>query len=759
MNIKKILLSLLTIFLIMSSINAVTSLTSCGKNSGWINGETYTLDFNVIPDSYSNTYCFRFNQDRTGVIIQGNGQEIINEDQGLTSFIDVAGSYNVFSLTVKDFNLTDTTGNTQGFYHDKSTSTRGWAGGTTLNVHLKNIERFVWYQTTGRYIDQDLINSSFIEMDVYVYRQNTGNSQKGSGNNIYNSLLHLNDLGVAGTGEPFNHYFYDSVILGNDDPSVLNILSPNSNLYTDSLISGYINTDSNDNNVADSQLDAKFINSVISLNLYGFNFIQNLEEGEELYTNYLDNNLSNIYINNEILLDTHIGSYYTNENSKPNEFSGTLIIEKQNNLIINGGVNCNLLRSDKCVIQDDPNYTAVTTNLYRGLLNVGGSTLENMKISKIGSSNSNLISNLIDVYSSNLILRNNEFSKTDNRIDDDNNEILILKANNLNINNNDFDVFYNNGQSYEILNIKSTTPNKNKITENTFDQNLVSSKVDQIIFKNDADTTFYNNFVGQNFIISDSAKSNLNVNPVTSIIYNNQIYYFSVGNYYQDNTGCNDLDSNGICDNSYTSGAITDNKPLSSYPYVYLSRLSNADSVVSVSPFNITLNIIENQTFTFSDLTVATINLSFTQNSDYADLTCSYYLDGAIISEKINPSKDVNNDLIVGSLTEKSYSYRVECINDYDSKISDEITFNVIEEVETDGGSTGGDTGGSTGTNTGTDFSLNIVGGTTSETSEGFLGFLQLVETPLGYLVVLGLVLFGLSILGFLFALMLSVVR
>ena len=34
---------LMLIFISMTSANALTELTSCGKNSGWIDGETYLI--------------------------------------------------------------------------------------------------------------------------------------------------------------------------------------------------------------------------------------------------------------------------------------------------------------------------------------------------------------------------------------------------------------------------------------------------------------------------------------------------------------------------------------------------------------------------------------------------------------------------------------------------------------------------------------------------------------------------------------------
>ena len=56
--VKKIFLILIVIMSLMSFANADTYLNSCGKSSGWTNGETYILNFTEIPFIYGGSYCF-----------------------------------------------------------------------------------------------------------------------------------------------------------------------------------------------------------------------------------------------------------------------------------------------------------------------------------------------------------------------------------------------------------------------------------------------------------------------------------------------------------------------------------------------------------------------------------------------------------------------------------------------------------------------------------------------------------------------------
>lgn len=773
MNIKKIFLFLTLIVVSLSSLNAVTSLTSCGKNSGWVNGETYTLDFNEIPLNYPNSYCFQFPVTVNNITITGTSDINVKKDMGTFFYSD--GYINSRNNTYEHINLYSTDGKSiSSFINKRYQTTAG--GAFSANELYSYLDDISLNLKVTRFIDLNMVGGSSFKsvgfsnsefnnlylpnLDYFVYsRSNMGQYDSAGFNNniIQNSLIYSN-INIRSNYDRFSTNsvsFSNSVIYSTGDNADLSIFLASPWTYDNSIIVGNTVIDSDNNNIGD--VDLPYItNQKIVLQFRDYNFFTSLAEGLDVYDTFADNNLINVFPNNEVLEDSFIGSYYTNSNGQPSDFLGTLIIEKQNNFIINGGIDCSAFSSEYCFIQDSVTYSAVTSNKFRGLINLGGGIIEYMNISKVSPSNSNIFSNIQDTYSTGLIIQNNELSKTDDRADDNENELINLKANDLNINNNNLQVYYTGIQSYEFLSIESTTPNNNIVTLNNFNQDLVSVKVDQQIFNSFADTTFYNNYLGQNIVVSNSLKSNLNVNPLSSVEFNNQIYYFQIGNYYADNVGCVDVDGNGICDSPYTSGAIVDNFPLASYPYNFLAHLGDAQSVVTISQFNISLNIIENQTFVLNNLATDTISLGFNHNSLFSDLTCSYILDGASILDFPNVENTIEHNIDVSSWTEKSYSYRVECANEFIFQQSNEILFNVELFIDNGNGGTGG-TGNETVI---TDsLNLNLFSGDVDETSDSLQSVLNVVQSPMGFLLMIGLVFIGISIIGLMFAVARSMVK
>lgn len=756
MNIKKLLFIFTLIFISMSSISAVTNLTSCGKNTGWVSGETYVLDFTTIPSGYANSYCFYFDVVAVpNMTFIGTGDIDLQKD--LLHFFKGNVDVDFENSQVSDISLISTTGNslTNFLYTESDQTLRSYSNNNTFtNISLNLPVSSFYYSRVTRIIgigDSRFNDNTFIEifapsLDYFVdFLPVGGVGQSVTDRNVFeDSYINTNtNLYYIHATSYFRNGNMTNSFLNSNTYATATSGNYHSFQYHDSIRGSFIELDADDNNIGDSS-NTNVFNPKIVIQALGFNLFQDLNEGEDVFDIYADNNLSNVYIANEVLLDTHIGQYFTNPNGQPNEFIGTLIIEKQNNFIINGGIDCTSFTSSNCFIQDDVTYSAVTVNKFRGLLNVGGATIKNLNLTKVGASNSNLISNVVDTYSTGLIIEQNNFVKSDDRVDDDSNELLNLKANDLNINNNLFTILYTGGQSYEFLDIESTTPSQNVITENDFNQDLVGVKVNQQIFNDDADTTFYNNDLGANITISDTTKTNLDVNPLIAIEYLGSIYYFRIGNYYTDNVGCVDGDVNGICDSSYTSGAIVDDYPLASYPYNYLSHLGDAETVVVLGAFNITLNIPDNETFVLADLGIDTINLSFNHNSDFSDLVCSYILDGISILNIADVVKDIEHSIDVSSWTEKSYSYRVECLNEFIFQSSDEILFNV--EL-----GTGPDPGDGNETIS-VDLNIDLFSGDIGETGSNLQALLNLISSPVGIMIVLGLVFVGITLIGLLFA-------
>jgi len=98
-----------------------------------------------------------------------------------------------------------------------------------------------------------------------------------------------------------------------------------------------------------------------------------------------------------------------------------------------------------------------------------------------------------------------------------------------------------------------------------------------------------------------------------------------------DNTACVDGNSDGFCDSSYTSGVVTDTRPLSSYPFDFASHIITADFVVDNTSFDI--NIVEPNDLQVLEIADGNelINFTFNHNSNFPDLTCDHIIDGVSV--------------------------------------------------------------------------------------------------------------------------------
>jgi len=151
----------------------------------------------------------------------------------------------------------------------------------------------------------------------------------------------------------------------------------------------------------------------------------------------------------------------------------------------------------------------------------------------------------------------------------------------------------------------------------------------------------------------------------------------NLGNYYEDYSGCVDSNNDGFCDVDYDDGeGWGTKKALSSYPFDYTQHLFTAESVVDTLLYNITLlNIINNETINLVDGT-ETLLFEFEHDSDFNDLNCGFIIDGINKGEVIAYLKNTTYNLsISGGWTEKTYTYRVECSNEFTTKTSEELNF------------------------------------------------------------------------------------
>jgi len=748
--IKKLSLIMLTLFIMLSSANAVTTLTGCGKTSGWIDGETYILDFNEIPVGYLNNYCFSFNALLDNITIIGNNDDIIiNANQDIYIFKHNP-SVDVQNSDFLNFSFVLPQGKINKIYFNKLDTTHGVAGGGALfrynninNVKLKNFYSFVELDSAvpslfGRmdYFGDNIINNSYIQTNYYTTTIGGVAHTIMNLNKIHNTYLEYNS--ISGNSYIYNTDTQNSIINGNI------IFSQVNNIYTNSIVKNYVFLDSNDDNIGESA-NAQMVIPSITKQLFNHNFFQEFYEAVDIYSSYADNNLDNIFINNENVPRDLVFGAFTNPNGKDIELLGITIIDKLQGLVLLGGLNCDIITTDKCFIQDDGALSITGTAGSKMLIGVTNNTINNIAFNKIGTlNNANIISNSVDNYESGTTITNNNFNKSDTKFKGGDNYYINIKANNVLIKNNEFNSISTTGSGYEVLDIISNTPLSNQVTENIFTYIDPTNTANTEVFTGNSQTAFFNNFIGNDVVISETIQTDLVINVVYDFEYLGKIYYFSLGNYYESNTGCVDGNGDDICDSPYVNGAYTDNYPLAVYPYNYLGNLLNADYVINNNAFNISIiGLVQGENITLSTLNDDLI-FQYSHDSEFTDLSCYNIIDGSTSSTDLNvPQNVIQNFTYTNTFTEKTYSYRVECGNAYQYIISEEFLFNIIlDSVPLDpvNNETGGDS---------IYEETNIIGDTPSETSDNLVSwFGDMTGGIIGIAQTIGVFLFVVLIVG-----------
>ncbi|MHA1381441.1 MAG: myxococcus cysteine-rich repeat containing protein [Candidatus Helarchaeota archaeon] len=642
---KKILLLLMTLLFLFSSVNAVEYLNSCGKSSGWVASETYILNFTSIPSSYSNNYCFRMVPivgDTNNIIIQGTNQTIINNKEGLRffSFGNPGGNGFLKSWIWKDFK-----------FHDNE---------DIINSYLLYSESgsyyYLWYH--------DFIN---IELNMYMFFSGSSSTQfKWS--DFTNVTL------ILDTATSSSWYSWASILVHDSVIDIDNFANFGAT-YDGSIIKGFPHVDLNDDGLADSDLYAGKTSMRVTHTILGNEYIQDFEEGIP----FIDSGDNIVLIENNQIgnPDIVLIDEFTNIDTS---LSLTLFDNINGFQMGDYSSLCYDPINGRCFYQDHStpfNYALE----YKGLVRVGDyTTVENIDFNKIYSTNNaHLISNPTDTLLTNININDNNFLKADDQFKFLDNYLIKLNANNVLIKNNIFNMSTSANNGYEVIQILGNDKWSNDITENEFLLNAPSATTPSYVFTNNSRTKFYNNYLDSNVEVHSDFNINIVQNPIVSYETGGVIYYWTIGNYYVDNVGCTDGDSNGICDSSYTIGNYTDYFPLASYPFVYTDHLLTADSTATIGTYNVTLtNITEGETVNLVDGT-ETLIFGFTQDSDYPDLQCGYYLDAINFGGVSNPPKDTINPFQkVGGWTTKTYALRVDCSNAQGTFSSGDTNFNVI---------------------------------------------------------------------------------
>jgi len=765
-----ILMIMISCFILLcsNSYANIEYLDSCGKNSGWTDNTIYVLNFTEIPSTYGSDYCYLFNQAQNNYNItftSVKGQIEDKTSSGVKFISTTRGSqtvsYGIIGLTLK--NLSFDKLNYLLFLNTPSRGLNYISNMVVDNVTSVNHRNHIFY--VKGYMTPS--TSSFYSRGGRINNLNITNSffeNENSGDYMF-----LNTRSGEISSQIKDVYIDDSVIISSkfayysstsgriwfqgrtttnsviivDDSNTLaldNVYSDGEMLYTSSIVKGYIHEDSDLNNVADSNIHARITSANIYKDLFGYRFIQDFNIGRNFVS---DENLNIVNINdetvgfpNEFIL---FSNDYNNIDTSYSDitFNNVMALDLGNS----NTLQCSLTET-YCVFEE----SSFSSTLTSGFITTNSdNVISGIFFEKVFGNNLGVpIKNSADVYKNNVTIEYN-YLQISNSVD--NSSIIELKGNNFDISNNIFGVGGFEGSRYKSLDIESLSSTTNNIYLNNFTSLLSGYQIGEV-FKDNCDTYFYNNYISGYYNITNSCNGVLPYKQV-GYQYSGDIYYFTIGNYYVTNN-CTDSDGDGICDNSYISGIVTDLYPLSSYPYDFESHLLEADYVVEELDFNITIvNPIDNSSYDINE--DDNIGLTFNHDSEFQDLYCYYIIDGVVVEDVFASTNNDYSTSITG-FSSKDYSFRVECGNDFVYKVSDEIVFSV-DIGDTGTGDNGDDGDDGNGTIIGSGDSLNeLFSGDINSVGDSISEFFGISSTPLFWAMVIGFVLLGISFIILMFA-------
>lgn len=759
---KRITIVFSLFLLLLSTVSAVEYINSCGKDSGWVSSETYILNFTEILDADPQS-CLHIDSiaNLDSIIIDGQGITITNEKYN-NEFLRITNSNNLNNMILRNFTVIDeasSVGQTHGmntFIRTFTSSTR-----TVDNLHIENVNylasdvnegvRYFMELRIGisggtgyRFTDMEIRDSIIMTKESFARASSSShNGARLTSSNIYDSLIITQE-------ELFENYQGNSQFILNITDSVIiapletdYIVGGNVNYYG-SMIKGTLFADTDFDGVADS--DGTSLNSMSTyLNILNSNFVQQwtLVDALDSFGTIVNQDQPLFIINNETvssLQNSEGGGGYVDFSLATIDVP--IVLNEERSVTMNEDLICGtypLLSNTQCSFTgSDPATSGGSEDYYIGttsdIKNVlfGRSDESPNAIASVGFSG--LIANAANISS-------NDFTITSDASQD--HGFLIVYAQNTDIHNNDFTyAFINSSADYGYINSNSNNPTSLNYYENRFLKSQAANSYE--VFPNNCDGELYNNYLDSDVVISSSCTD---IDASVYVGYkhiDNNIYYFTIGNYYVDNVGCVDGDVDGICDSSYTSGAVTDTKPLASYPFDFLSNLGNAELIVSADPFTVNATgVLEGENVTLNN-GAEIITVGFIHDSDFEDLLCVGYVDESQTFINNNNSGGIEYTEDLTGWTEKAYTYRVACENDFVSSSSVQLNFN----VQFDSGTTPGGNGTQGSTSGTSDFSYTgLFSSDLNEGPENAKSLFSVAETPLGTFTAVGFIFLFFAIL------------
>jgi len=538
---KKLIILCITLLFSLSIINAgTTQLTSCGKSSGWLDNEVYVLNFTSVPSGYANTYCFKFLDSviapsypyilHNNITFQGVGDISILKT-GDFHFFDFQHTaftnhyHQSANFKFLDLSLTDNINNGNKYLFKTATG-----GGTPhiyyINTALVDNLSLNNFFSTGHYKLGAFQSAVFLNSNIDVKYLGAGiNNGVPVGfrfNSINNSLFNIQTGWSSGILYNELNTFNNSVVVIHN----FVIGSPTTNFYN-SILKGYPHVDTNNDGKADSDLYTNMFNMNTKLDMFGYRFVQDINEGLELFgTGNKIINVEDESLNfgvNPLILGTGKSLNFDSSFSTLN-----MSDPKSIDIVSGNAYDCTLFNDLKCFIEDAGN-TAVGGR-FRGMITLDSNTkVNNLQLIRNNVNDWNIMSNGVDVLENNITITNNNIDSSIANVgtsEDDSRNLIKLRANNINLNNNVFNFSDSTGNS-EYLYLDSTNEKTNKVYLNEFNNNIVLPTQNSTIFSYQCKAKLYNNYIDSNVVVSDSCSAGLNATPLIAYQHtDNKTYYF-----------------------------------------------------------------------------------------------------------------------------------------------------------------------------------------------------------------------------------------
>jgi hypothetical protein len=755
---------LFALFLIPLGFSTSHNITSCGTYS-FTQNDTYYINLSSTIITSGNQCLYVTASDVNNVTFVQLNPSIKISTPNNYNFLSVI-NHKITHSRFYNFTLTFSNTNYQNSFirtNAGSASNVNIEYSNFSNLQVKNNTNFLevenGFSTGSGSIKNNIFNNVTLIRNTNLFRTVVYNGLSSTNrlignlqinNSIFDIQTFYNDTGTSRSSITDNNTYYNSVIYSSQS-NQFNLLK--NSIFQNSLIEFHLFNDSDENNIADTNYyNSTYNYSLNSMKIYltlnGYTYTQNY-----LFNQYNLHNKKVIFLNNMNLE----GSTFSN--TKNNLYD---LLDTDNNMTLvnaiqlfsNSTLQCEFYN---CNLNDYSTSTYTSNNAINfPLISTNGNdiTIRNIIFNNYYNNNNvSMIGNYQNYLYDTISLHNNFFSISKSNDSLSNKGYINLYYNNINITNNTFALSGSSSVQHNIFDIKSSLSTTNNIYRNNFTSIITNTTYPSYIFNQYGQTQFYDNYISSNIKLSQNSLSNLNVNPSKSYVYNGYVYTFTLGNYYEDNVGCVDSNNDGFCDSSYTSGSITDNHPLSSYPFDYMAHLYTADSIVPYSNITVTLTEPNNNQLFKLNSNDDKITFGFKQDSTYSDVTCTYYINGIDVYTQNNVINGTIYTINVTGWQVHNNTYRVYCENSVAQANSNQINFYVTTPTISGSGGTGG--GGTTTTNQTNYYNssyktpdLNVFGSNISETNNNIKSLFSSFGTVQGFLLYAGLIILMFACLG-----------